>query len=417
MDAVLWSRAADIFESAIERPDGERKAFVEAVCEDDAEIRQTVIEMLDEDQRGISRLRHGVEKVVDQVLGEAPAVPPFVPPVQIGPYQRQEFLGRGGMGSVWKYLRANTAQTMAIKFLILSPQDPCSELWRKRFADEISTLARLRHPHIVSFHDSGTLNDATAWFAMDCVEERERGLRFTEHCRRSGLMVEEKLQLFKTVCEAVLYAHLQGTIHCDLKPSNILIARDGSPRIVDFGIARRLGDGQDSKDDTPPSFRMMSADYAPPEWKREGRIGVFTDVYSLGVILYEILSGRHPNKGAPHSGEAEQHENSRGLPEKPSVVACRDSSGDSKTALPRSSWNDLDRVCLTAMHPDPQERYSSVEPLLRDIDRYLKDGPLDAKPAKLSYPLGKYPPQSEHDLGYGISPWRRPPGLDVFRAS
>jgi len=134
------------------------------------------------------------------------------------------------------------------------------------------------------------LNDATAWFAMDCVEERERGLRFTEHCRRSGLMVEEKLQLFKTVCEAVLYAHLQGTIHCDLKPSNILIARDGSPRIVDFGIARRLGDGQDSKDDTPPSFRMMSADYAPPEWKHEGRIGVFTDVYSLGVILYEILS-------------------------------------------------------------------------------------------------------------------------------
>ncbi len=385
MDGAAWSKIVDLFHAVLERPVEERLVFLDAACDGSTEIKNEVLAMLDEDRRGVSWLRRGVAEAVDQVFGDSPA---YVPPERIGPYERQEFLGRGGMGAVWKALRADTGQPMAIKFLL--PQGQLPEMRRKRFADEINTLARLRHPYIVSFHDAGALEDGTPFFVMDYVEEYIRGMRFTTYCRLPGRSIEARLRLFRSVCEAVLHAHLQGIIHRDLKPSNILVAKDGTPRIVDFGIARQLQNADGPVDATSPGLRFMSYDYAAPEWKSDGQVGVYTDVYALGVILYEALTGRHPYRQLTQASVSTEDESRRRPPEKPSAAVVQGNSDSPEPSLSRWEWRDLDKLCLTAMHPDPRQRYASVESLIRDIDHYLNNQPLDAQPAMLLYRTGKF---------------------------
>jgi eukaryotic-like serine/threonine-protein kinase len=387
MDAQRWQRIQDLFHAAIELPETESAAFIVAACRDDMEIGREVLEMLEEDKRGVSQFGCGAAELVDHILAEACTPAKFIPPERIGPYLRQEFLGKGGMGSVWKYQRVDTGQPMAIKFLSLSLNDPNYEDLRRRFADEINTLARLHHPHIVAFHDAGALEDGTQWFVMDYVEEFARGEGYTVFARLPDRSIDSRLRHFCTVCEAVLYAHRQGTVHCDLKPSNILVARDESPRIVDFGIARQLSKEGEVENST--TSRFMSPDYAAPERKRGGSENVAIDVYSLGVILYEVLAGRHPYRD-PAQPAAFDEDKTRELPEKPSEVAAREAASGSKARLPRSAWSDLDKLCLTAMHPDPNERYKSVESLVRDINHYLNNQPLEAKSGMTLYRAGKF---------------------------
>jgi serine/threonine-protein kinase len=293
------------------------------------------------------------------------------------------------MGSVWKYLRIDTGQPIAMKFLLLPLSDPHYDERRRRFREEIGTLARLRHPNIVAFHDAGALDDGTQWFVMDYVEEFARGKGYTDYSRQPGRSVDARLCHFRIVCEAVLYAHRQGVLHRDLKPSNILVARDESPRIVDFGIARQLPEGGEAENPTSPTSRFMSPDYAAPEWKRGGPGNVAIDVYSLGVILYEVLTGRHPYRDPAQPAAFLDEEKTRELPEKPSVIA-RKVANSSGERLPRSVWSDLDKLCLTAMHPDPHERYASVESLIRDIDHYLSQEPLESQPGLFRYRAGKF---------------------------
>lgn len=390
MDAQRWQRIQELFHAAIELPEGEREAFVAAVCKDDQDIGSEVFAMLEEDKRGVSQLGRQVAQVVDRVLAEAQTSTNFIPPERIGPYLRQEFLGRGGMGTVWKYLRVDTGQPMAIKFLSLPLGDPHYDERRRRFAEEISMLARLRHPHIVAFHDAGALDDRTQWFVMDYVEEFARGEGYTAYSCQPGRSVEARLRQFRIVCEAVLYAHRQGVLHRDLKPSNILVDRDESPRIVDFGIARQLPARGETENPTSPTSRFMSPDYAAPEWKRGGPGNVATDVYSLGVILYEVLTGRHPYRGPAQPSTLSDEDRTGEPPEKPSAVAARGADSGSKAKHPRSAWSDLDKLCLKAMHPDPNERYESVESLVRDINHYLNNEPLEAKSGMTLYRVGKF---------------------------
>jgi serine/threonine-protein kinase len=388
MDRELWPRAVELFHAALDRPEAEQAEFVAAGSEGNPELRDAVLGMLDEDRRGVSRLRRGVAEFVGLMSSEFDSSKPFSPPNRIGPYQGEGFLGRGGMGAVWKYVRVDTGLPVAIKFLLLDGGLP--EVRRRRFAQEIQTLAKLRHPHIVSFHDAGALEDGTPWFVMDFVEEHVQGARFTDYCREPGQPITERLRLFRVVCEAVLHAHQQGIIHRDLKPSNILIDRDGQPRVVDFGIARELQEPGERDDATSLTQRFMSPDYAAPEWKREGRVGVYTDVYSLGVILYEILTGQHPYRKSVTGRDSVGEDFTRKLPEKPSAVVRRALSAQSEAKLSRAEWSDLDKLCLTAMHPDPAERYRSVESLLRDVDHYLNHEPLDAQPGLLRYRTAKF---------------------------
>jgi eukaryotic-like serine/threonine-protein kinase len=390
MDAQRWQRIQELFHAALELPDEERKAFVAGASKEDPEIGSEVLAMLDEDKRGISQLGRGVAQIVGRALAEAETSTSFTPPERIGPYLRQEFLGRGGMGSVWKYLRVDTGQPMAIKFLPLPLSDLHYQERRRRFAEEISTLARLRHPNIVAFHDAGALDDGTQWFVMDYVEEFARGKGYTVYSRQPGRSVDAQLRHFRIVCEAVLYAHRQGVLHRDLKPSNVLVAQDESPRIVDFGIARQMQEEGEAENPTSPTSRFMSPYYAAPEWKRGGPGNVAIDVYSLGVILYEVLAGRHPYRDPAQPSAYLDDDKTRELPEMPSVIVAREAAKGARERLPRSVWTDLDKLCLTAMHPDPHERYASVESLIRDIDHYLNQEPLEAQPGLFRYRAGKF---------------------------
>jgi serine/threonine-protein kinase len=349
MDSVRWDQMQALFHDTLTRPQSERQAFLAEVCGDDGELMAEVLAMLKADGHGSSLLDRGLPDVAYSMVG-APLA--SVSLREFGPYRLKEILGEGGMGVVWLAERADAGNLVAIKFL---PHAGLSPARRERFAREIKTLGKLRHPYVARLYDAGTLDDGTPWFVMEFVE----GVRFTEYCRKQERPIADRLRLFRMVCEAVQYAHGHEIIHRDLKPSNILVEQDGTPRLLDFGIARELQSLDDPSDQTRPGLRFMSRDYAAPEWVRDGSVGFYTDVYSLGVMLYETLTGRLPS----------DH------PEKPSAGA---------------KWSDLDVLCLKAMHQETDQRYQSVEALIRDIDHYLKGEPLEARPDTLSYRLGKF---------------------------
>jgi serine/threonine-protein kinase len=357
MDSGRWDRIAAIFNDAAERPEPERQAFLDAACGDDAELMVAVRNLLKSDSAGAPLLDRGLPEVAYRMVGAPMETLPFQ---EVGPYRLIRILGEGGMGVVGLAEREDTGVQVAIKFLLHAGMTPAR---RERFAREIKTLAKLKHPYIARLYDAGTLADGTPWFVMEYVA----GERFTEYCRRQERPVEERLRLFRSVCEAVQYAHGQAVIHRDLKPSNILVERDGTPRLLDFGIARELNDPNEAGVGSGSSVRFYSEGYAAPEWKSDGSVGAYTDVYSLGVILYEMLTGRRP---AEHP------------PAKPSAVA--------HGPVSKRAWGDLDALCLKALDHDVGERYGSVEALIRDIGHYLREEPLEARPGGVQYRLGKF---------------------------
>jgi len=225
---------------------------------------------------------------------------------------------------------------------------------------------------------------------MEYVE----GAPLTEYSAKNRCSVAERLKLLSSVCEAVEYAHGQAVIHRDLKPSNILVKSDGSVRLLDFGIAKQLESLDAPQDQTRTGLRLMTPAYAAPEQIRGDRVGVQTDVYSLGVILYELLAGRLPFDLSNRTPAEAETIVTQQEPEKPSAVAKRTAqrpdAGESGSSVSPSAWADLDVLCLTAMHKDAERRYRSVEALIRDIDHYLKGEPLEARPDTVRYRLGKF---------------------------
>lgn len=291
------------------------------------------------------------------------------------------------MGVVYLAEREDLGNRVAIKILRDASLSPAR---RERFASEQRTLAQLNHPFIARLYDADTLADGTPWFVMEYVE----GDPLTEYCAKHESSAQERLQLFRAVCEAVQYAHGHAVIHRDLKPSNILVKRDRTVRLLDFGIAKQLEGLDAAADQTRTALRLMTPAYAAPELIRGDRVGVHTDVYSLGVILYELLAGRLPFDLSNRTpGEAAaliaEHE-----PEKPSAAAKRvEGLPGARARVPSASktaWADLDVLCLAAMHKDPKRRYPSVDALIRDVDHFLKGEPLEARPDTLGYTLGKF---------------------------
>jgi eukaryotic-like serine/threonine-protein kinase len=382
MDSARWERIQTLFHETADLAEPEQRTFLKTACADDEGLMADVLALLEEDARGASLLDRDLAHVAHDVLDEvAPASLPFK---EFGPYRIKEALGEGGMGVVYLAERVDLGSLVAIKLLRDAWLSPAR---RERFTSEQRTLAQLNHPSIARLYDADTLDDGTPWFVMEYVE----GVPLTEYCSQHACSIEERLQLFRAVCEAVQYAHQHAVIHRDLKPSNILVKADGTVRLLDFGIAKQLesfeppaGRGQARNDQTMTGLRLMTPAYAAPEQVRGDRVGIHTDVYSLGVILYELLAGELPfdlSKLTP--GEAEALIVGQD-PEKPSAVAKRVASA-SKTA-----WADLDVLCLTAMHKDTQRRYQSVEALIRDIDHYLKGEPLEARADTFRYRLGKF---------------------------
>jgi len=389
MDGSRWERIQVLFHEAAALPSTEQPRFLESAAAGDEGLAADVLALLQEDARGTTLLDQPLAEVAHKVLdAEVPASLPFQ---ELGPYRIQATLGEGGMGVVYLAERQDLGSRVALKLLRDAWLSPAR---RERFAAEQRTLAQLNHPSIARLYDADTLPDGTPYFVMEYVE----GLPLTEYCVTHRCSAERRLQLFRQVCEAVQYAHSNAVIHRDLKPSNILVKADGSIRLLDFGIAKQLESLNVAAQQTMTGLRLMTPAYAAPEQIRGQRVGIQSDVYSLGVILYELLSGQLPfdlSGLAPAEAETVLLEHQ---PPRPSVAARQKATRGSAISLSAASWADLDVLCLTAMHKDPERRYQSVEALIRDVDKYLNREPLEARPDTIRYRLSKFARRNRREV-------------------
>ncbi len=385
MDNARWQRVQSLFHEAAELRVEEQRAFLEKECGDDAELVHEVLGLLREDALGGSLLDGDVAEVANQILSDPAAdAPPFK---EFGPYRIVRALGEGGMGMVYLAERKDLGSQVAIKVLRDAWLSPAR---RERFAVEQRTLAQLNHPSIARLYDADSSLDGTPFFVMEYVE----GVPLTEYCQKHKSGIAERLGLFRAVCEAVVYAHQHAVIHRDLKPSNILVKEDGNVRLLDFGIAKQLERLGETVEQTMAGLRLMTPAYASPEQIRGEQVGIQSDVYSLGVVLYGLLAGRLPFDVAHRTPAQAEKVLTEQDAEKPSAVAERIAeTGEKKegtVSASRAAWSDLDVLCLTAMHKDVQQRYQSAEALIRDIDHYLKGEPLEARADTAGYRIRKF---------------------------
>jgi len=293
---------------------------------------------------------------------------------RLGPYEVVGELGRGGMGVVLKAVRADDAyrKVVAVK---LVPAAGLSARARERFLEERQILAGLEHPNIARLLDGGTTADGVPYLVMELVE----GERIDVWCQARDLGVDARLRLFLEVAAAVHHAHRNLVVHRDIKPGNVLVTSDGVPKLLDFGVARfATGDG----DATLTAASALTPAYASPEQLlQDGPIGTASDVYSLGVLLHELLTGQRPRRSG--GGDGELLATAAGLePERPSVTA--------PPALRRRLRGDLDVILLTALRTAPEARYGSAEAFADDVRRHLDGRPVRARPPTLTYRLSKF---------------------------
>ena len=398
MDGERWSRIQGVFHEAVELPASEQRAFVARACEGDSALAAEVRAMLAQDAGGASLLDRGIAEAARHIVGENGRSP--LAGQQLGPYRIRELIGEGGMGVVYLAERADLGSLAAIKVLRDAWLSPAR---RERFRSEQRTLAQLNHTAIARLYDADALPDGTPFFVMEYVE----GEPLTQYCRRQGCSIHQRLRLFRAVCEAVQYAHGLAIIHRDLKPSNILVTAEGVVKLLDFGIAKHLQSPEHLADQTRTGLRLMTPAYAAPEQIRGERVGLYTDVYALGVVLYELLAGRLPFDVAGKTAGAIERAIAETEPPKPSSIGERAAAG-------KATWADLDVLCLKAMHKEAPRRYRSVEALIRDIDHFLAGEPLEARPDSVRYRLGKFVRRHRRAVAAGAAMLATVAGLVAF---
>jgi serine/threonine-protein kinase len=385
MDSARWQKIQNLFHKAADFPEAEQRTFLESECAEDPALVAEVIILLKEDMQGASMLDAGIAQVAHQILYEPGSAPQAFK--EFGPYRILKTLGEGGMGIVYLAERKDLGSQVAIKILRDAWLSPAR---RELFATEQRTLAQLNHPSIARLYDADTSPDGSPFFVMEYVE----GIPLTLYCDENNCCIHGRLQLFRSVCEAVLYAHQHAVIHRDLKPSNVLVKNDETVRLLDFGISKHIESLGESTEKTLTGLRLMTPAYAAPEQIRGEQVGIHSDVYSLGVILYELLAGRLPFDFSNRTPAQAEKILTLQETEKPSAVAGRivrvPRHGEDAAPATNAEWADLDVLCLAAMHKEPQRRYRSVEALIRDIDHYLKGEPLEAQPDTLAYRARKF---------------------------
>lgn len=380
MNAEYRARVEEIFESLADLPRSEQRRLLEKMCGSDSGLLNDVDSLLIADATAQPLLDESLPSLAG-MLFDTPAPVPG----KVGRYIIQNLLGEGGMGAVYLAEREGLGDLVAIKFLRDAWGSP---IRRERFASEQRLLARLTHRSVARLYDAGVI-DQTPWFAMEYVDH---GVPVTQYCRDHPCPLRRRLELFVAACEAVSCAHRNLTVHLDLKPSNILVNVDGEVKLVDFGIAKSISAGGDISR-TMTALQMLSLEYAAPEQIRGEGVGVETDVYSLGVVLFELLTGKRPFDSSS-SSPAEILQRLDAEPEKPSMMA-RGRAARVETELPpvvatKSEWADLDVLCLKAMHSDRHRRYATVDALLQDVQRFLAQQPLQARPERFTYRLRKF---------------------------
>jgi len=363
IDAQLLHRTEEIFHAVLGAPEGEREAVLEENCGGDtllmAELRSLLAACEEEELLGT--VRADASRVAE--AGGR----------WVGPYRIERLLGRGGMGAVYLAQRADGhfEQQVAIKVIDLPL---ATELFRERFRMERQILAGLNHPFIARLLDGGVSEGGELYLAMEYVD----GVSIAKFCERKALSVRARLELFAKVCGAVQFAHQNLVVHRDLKPDNILVVADGTPRLLDFGTAKLLVPDADAASGfTQNGLQSFTPQYASPEQVLGDAITTATDTYSLGVLLYLLLAGRPAYELKEFTTAEMLRVICNEVPPKPSTVAAGLDA-------------DLDAIVMKALRKEPQERYLTVDQFAGDIQAYLEGRPVLARRGTLRYRAGKF---------------------------
>jgi non-specific serine/threonine protein kinase/serine/threonine-protein kinase len=394
-----YRQVRDLVADALEQPADARIAFLAKACAGDRELQREALSWLDahlqaESSAFLAELPDAI--TLDQ--GEALSAHTLR---RIGPYEVEGELGRGGMGVVFRAVRADDTYRKAVAIKLV-PEAGLSEAARRRFLEERQILAHLDHPNIARLLDGGETEAGLPYLVMELVV----GERIDRYCDTRSLGVPQRLNLFIEVAGAVHHAHRNLVVHRDLKPPNILVTADGVPKLLDFGIARLRHPEQEA---TVTDVRALTPEYASPEQAKGDPLTIATDIYSLGVLLYELLTGHRPyrlkNEGAPHllAAVAEQDaetpsdavtrletrsEGGRSITVDPEQIGR--ARGLSVSALRKRLQGDLDTILLKALRKEPGERYLSAEAFADDVRRYLDGKPVRARRPTLTYRATKF---------------------------
>ena len=375
MDAKRWSKLQVTFDQLADMQPYDQERELREIQANDSVLATEVRELLEEDAAGRELPELNVENLLDDAMrGEKAELPTEG---QIGPYRIIRLLGEGGMGVVYLAERTDIARPVAIKLLRDAWLSPVR---RQRFGAEQQMLGLLKHPAIARIYDAGTTKEGTPWFVMEYSD----GVPITDYLlnedqRGHSLTAREIVKLVASVCETVRYAHSLAIIHRDLKPSNILVAGDGQIKLLDFGIAKQMEMVNQGSSVTTFGLRLFTPAYAAPELQTENRVGVFTDVYSMGVILYQLLTGVLPfSEGT--TGDR--------LPQRLSRKVS--STVSNHLALNKSEWTDIDAICLKALDHAPENRYLSMDALIDDLNAFLEYRPITIRKNAFVYTTGKF---------------------------
>ncbi|HUN25354.1 MAG TPA: serine/threonine-protein kinase [Steroidobacteraceae bacterium] len=389
MTPELWQRVKSALHQAMELGVERRPDLLEQIASADPQVRVEVESLLAaNDAAGEEFLSRSA-----WLSGPLPEDEPADPLIgrTLGPYRIIEELGAGGMGEVYRAMRWDDEfrRAVAIK-LVRAGQG--SRYVLRRLRSERQILADLDHPNITRLLDGGTTEEGVPYLVMELIEGRP----IHEYCAGRELGVNERLRLFIEVCSAVQYAHQRLIIHRDIKPGNILVTPGGVPKLLDFGIAKILEESRPPERGavTASMVRLFTPAYASPEQLKGAPVTTATDIYSLGIVLCELLTGRGPGD----FGHTE-----RGAPLRPSAIVLRSppraerSAPAGDAALARRLAGDLDNIVLKAMHPDPERRYSSAEQFAADVHRHLQHLPVIARPDTLIYRISAF--SARHTAG------------------
>jgi serine/threonine protein kinase len=374
-DLDRWQRIEEVFHKALEQSESERALWLESNCGADAELRAEVAALIESDRRAASFVGSKVERAVIEF---AAAIRPDLETRRIGPYRLIRELGRGGMGAVYLAARDDEQYESEVAIKLVQPGLDTDFILR-RFRRERQILARLQHPNIAKLFDGGTADDGTPYFVMEYIQ----GSWITKHAAEKNLSTEQRLRLFLPVCAAVEYAHRHFIVHRDLKPGNILIDPNGVPKLLDFGISKLLLPGQNDPSETQ-GVGMMTPDYASPEQIIGNPATVMSDMYSLGAVLYELLTGVRPHRIDQCTPLALERAIVIDATIPPSAAVR------SNPPLARRLAGDLDNIILRAMQKEPERRYSSVEQMAEDIRRHLDHLPVAARRDSFAYRASKF---------------------------
>ncbi|MBI3652462.1 MAG: protein kinase [Acidobacteria bacterium] len=415
-----YHRVKELFQTAIDLSGEARAVFLAEACAGDTTLLMAVERLLAASDEAESFIEEPAFNLADNFITQKDTAAEPVEGSFIGHYRVIREIAHGGMGAVYLAMRADDQYKKRVAIKVIRG-GANNDYLRRRFLSERQILASLDHPYIAKLLDGGTTEDGSPYLVMDYIE----GEAIDEYCDNHKLSTAERLQLFRQVCAAVHYAHQNLVIHRDLKPGNILVTADGTPRLLDFGIAKLLNPelaGQ-TLDMTAGPLGPMTPEYASPEQVRGESLTTSSDIYSLGVVLYELLTGHRPYKFGSRVPHVIAQIICEQEPERPSTVINRIETnpyGISDTditispeivsrtregqieKLRRRLRGDLDNIVLMAMRKEPQRRYASVEQFAEDLRRHLYGLPCIARKATLSYRTSKFIKRNKVAVAAGV---------------